>query len=112
MSASTFFAQSDRAGPTARRFTKVPDVGRDTSDPVAFFESREQRVRENYVAIEHAKILREELIHCYRKEGVNHIEYCQGIAAKYKHAIRGCTTDQHPRIPALPIPTGGGDDDE
>ena len=111
---SAFFAQSERAGPTARTFTKVPDVGRDTSDPVAFFESREQRVRENYVAIEHAKILREQLIQCYRTEGVNHIQYCQDIAAKYKHSIRGCKTDQHPRIPALPIPAAGagGSDDE
>eukprot|EP00937_MAST-01D_sp_MAST-1D-sp2_P004820 g4820.t1 len=105
---SAFFAQGE--GPTARSFKKVPDVGNDKSDPVAFLESREQRVREHYVAIENAKILREELIQCYRKEGVNHIERCQDIAQKYKVAL-GPAVDAYPHIPALQPAAGGGDDE-
>ena len=111
---SAFFGQGTDGngpnGPTARNFAKVPDVGSDRSDPVAYLEAREQRVREHFVAIEHAKILRENLIACYRKEGVNHIEYCQDVAAKYKAAI-GPATDRYPHIDALhPAAPAGSDD--
>ena len=111
---SAFFGQGTDGngpnGPTARNFAKVPDVGSDRSDPVAYLEAREQRVREHFVAIEHAKILRENLIACYRKEGVNHIEYCQDVAAKYKAAI-GPATDRSPHIEALhPAAPAGSDD--
>ena len=81
----------------ARSFEKVPNVSpHDMSDPVAYIEAREQRVRENYVAIENAKILREKVINwyvfslkqitispyrfSYRKEGVNHIQLCKDLA--------------------------------
>jgi hypothetical protein len=58
---SVFFGQSDTGSATARSFEKVANT-HDMSDPVAYIEAREQRVRENYVAIENAKILREKVI--------------------------------------------------
>jgi hypothetical protein len=64
---SVFFGQGYGSSPAvARHFEKVPDVSpHDFSDPVAYVEAREQRVREMYVAIENAKILREKVIDWY-----------------------------------------------
>ena len=109
---SAFFGQGTNTaedGPPARSFQKQPDCGTDRSDPVAYYAAREQRVREHFVAIEHAKILRESLIACYRKEGVNHIEACQEIAAKYKAAL-GPAHDHYPHIPALKPPAAESDE--
>ncbi|PHT72773.1 NADH dehydrogenase [ubiquinone] 1 beta subcomplex subunit 10-B [Capsicum annuum] len=43
-------------------------------DLVAFFEMRKHLVREKWVDIEKAKILREKLRWCCRIEGVNHLQ--------------------------------------
>ena len=57
-------------------------------DPVAFLLEREQRAREKAVAIENVKMARREVIHCYRKEGVNHYENCKEVAQKYIDLIQ------------------------
>jgi NADH dehydrogenase (ubiquinone) 1 beta subcomplex subunit 10 len=56
-------------------------------DPVAFLHSIEQRARERQVAYETVKLLRQRVIHCYRKEGVNHYENCQDVAQDYYDII-------------------------
>jgi hypothetical protein len=49
--------------------------------------SIEQRARERQVATETVKLLRQRVIHCYRKEGVNHYENCQTEAQDYYNII-------------------------
>ena len=53
------------------------------NDPVAFFEAKEQRVRERFVNIAEAKILREKVRQCYYKSGVNHYQYVFIIVSIY-----------------------------
>ena len=55
------------------------------NDPVAFFEAKEQRVRERFVNIAEAKILREQVRQCYYKSGVNHYQYVFIIISIYLH---------------------------
>jgi len=57
-------------------------------DPVKFLQAAEQRAREHQVAIETIKILRRDVIECYRREGVNHFENCRDVAARYYHQIQ------------------------
>ena len=64
----------------------IPQRGR-AKDPVAYLQSTEQRARERQVAFETVKLLRQRVIHCYRKEGVNHYENCQKEAADYYKVI-------------------------
>ena len=69
-------------------FEKVKDYDEiDRSDPVARFEAREQRVRAQFVAVEEAKLKREALILCYRREGVNHMENCKELVKEYRASI-------------------------
>jgi hypothetical protein len=56
-------------------------------DPVAFLQSVEQRARERQVAYETVKLLRQRVIHCYRKEGVNHYEKCKKEAQDLYNVI-------------------------
>ena len=64
-----------------RGFKQVPDFEKNEagdfikpSDPVVFFEAKEQRVRERFINIAQAKMLREEVRQCYYKSGVNHYQ--------------------------------------
>jgi hypothetical protein len=57
-------------------FVFVGQPGR-AKDPVAYLLATEQRARERQVAYETVKLLRQRVIHCYRKEGVNHYENCR-----------------------------------
>ncbi|BBG96652.1 Complex I subunit NDUFS6 [Prunus dulcis] len=46
-------------------------------DPVSMLDMREHTVREKWIDIEKAKIIREKLYWCYCIEGVNHLQkYC------------------------------------
>ncbi|CAI0404741.1 unnamed protein product [Linum tenue] len=58
-------------------------------DPVAMLEMREHIVREKWIAIEKAKILRERLRWCYRVEGVNHHQKCRHLVEQYLESTRG-----------------------
>ena len=76
-----------------RGFKQVPDFEKNEetgefikpNDPVAFFEAKEQRVRERFVNIAEAKILREKVRQCYYKSGVNHYQYVFIIVSIYHH---------------------------
>ncbi|GKY93663.1 hypothetical protein MPSEU_000333700 [Mayamaea pseudoterrestris] len=63
-----------------------PERGR-AKDPVGYLHDVEQRARERQVAYETVKILRQRVIHCYRKEGVNHYENCRKEATDYYNTI-------------------------
>ncbi|KAK4395740.1 UNVERIFIED_CONTAM: NADH dehydrogenase [ubiquinone] 1 beta subcomplex subunit-A [Sesamum angustifolium] len=58
-------------------------------DPVAMLEMREHLVREKWIDIEKAKILREKVKWCYRVEGVNHLQKCRHLVHQYLDATRG-----------------------
>mmetsp|Transcript_18784 Transcript_18784/g.52329 ORF Transcript_18784/g.52329 Transcript_18784/m.52329 type:complete len:92 (-) Transcript_18784:213-488(-) len=62
--------------------------GSKQADPVGYFRQREHEVREEYVKQAQAKILRERLKACYRKEEVNHMKNCKEIAAQYLDTVK------------------------
>eukprot|EP00518_Triparma_eleuthera_P002743 CAMPEP_0182458892 /NCGR_PEP_ID=MMETSP1319-20130603/4120_1 /TAXON_ID=172717 /ORGANISM="Bolidomonas pacifica, Strain RCC208" /LENGTH=109 /DNA_ID=CAMNT_0024657671 /DNA_START=234 /DNA_END=559 /DNA_ORIENTATION=+ len=69
-----------------------PSVGRGRPmgravDPVGFLNAGEQRAREMQVEIETVKLLRQDVISCYRKEGVNHYQNCREYVDAYVAAI-------------------------
>ena len=57
------------------------------TDPVKYYLSTEQRARERQVAYETVRLLREDVIECYRKSGVNHYTECKVINQKYYDII-------------------------
>ncbi|KAH8062250.1 hypothetical protein JL722_3164 [Aureococcus anophagefferens] len=63
-------------------------------DPVGVMLSREQRGREQIIAQEMVKIVREEITKCYQREGTNHYQNCkhltkQRVAGAVRRARRG-----------------------
>ncbi|KAG6557036.1 hypothetical protein Mapa_000962 [Marchantia paleacea] len=64
------------------------DPARPYADPVAMLEQREYIVREKLIAIEMAKVLRERVQQCYRREGVNHYQKCRQHVKNYLASIR------------------------
>mmetsp|Transcript_6027 Transcript_6027/g.10321 ORF Transcript_6027/g.10321 Transcript_6027/m.10321 type:complete len:107 (-) Transcript_6027:45-365(-) len=74
-----------------RYFPKVRDFDRDADGDVVWsslkgperLEAREQFVREKFIAVEEAKILRDRVKWCYRTQGVNHLENCKDIVSQY-----------------------------
>ncbi len=71
--------------PNVTRGTK-DGLGR-AKDPAGFIRAGEQRAREMQVEIETIKLLRQDVIHCYRKEGVNHYANCKDQVDAYVKAI-------------------------
>mmetsp|Transcript_18889 Transcript_18889/g.24296 ORF Transcript_18889/g.24296 Transcript_18889/m.24296 type:complete len:107 (-) Transcript_18889:191-511(-) len=56
-------------------------------DPVGYLNSVQQRARERMVATQTVKILRDRVIACYQKEGVNHYENCRKVGKDYYDII-------------------------
>lgn len=72
-------------------------VGR-AKDPVKYLLATEQRARERQVAYETVRLLREDVIECYRKEGVNHYENCREVAEKFYNLVQKKDMGQlHPK---------------
>ena len=80
---------------TTARLTPTPSLhspllvlqrGR-AADPVAYLQAVEQRARERQVAYETVKLLRQRVIQCYRREGVNHYENCRQEATDYYNVV-------------------------
>ncbi|KAH0455995.1 hypothetical protein IEQ34_013902 [Dendrobium chrysotoxum] len=71
------------------------------ADPVAMLEYREYLVREKWIQIETAKIIRERLKWCYRIEGVNHLQKCRHLVEQYLEATRGIGWGKDHRPPEL-----------
>mmetsp|Transcript_881 Transcript_881/g.1815 ORF Transcript_881/g.1815 Transcript_881/m.1815 type:complete len:113 (-) Transcript_881:591-929(-) len=61
-------------------------IGR-ASNPVKYLQAVEQRARERQVAVETVRLLRRDVIECYRKEGVNHYENCREVVDKYAKVV-------------------------
>jgi len=67
-------------------YERVPGVGDEEynhADPIMRMRATEQRMRDQFVAVEVAKIAREKLRMCYRKETVNHTQNCADLVADY-----------------------------
>jgi NADH dehydrogenase (ubiquinone) 1 beta subcomplex subunit 10 len=79
------------------------------ADPVAMLEYREHLVREKWIQIETAKIIRERLRWCYRVEGINHHVKCRHLVDQYLESTRGVGWGKDHRPAYLhgtaPIPT-------
>ena len=86
-------------------FDELPPDGYDPEnpykDPVVYFDMREYQVREKWIDIEKAKILREKLKWCYRIEGVNHLQKCRHLVQQYLDATRGIGWGKDGRHPSL-----------
>mmetsp|Transcript_19269 Transcript_19269/g.40453 ORF Transcript_19269/g.40453 Transcript_19269/m.40453 type:complete len:84 (+) Transcript_19269:77-328(+) len=65
------------------QFPPPPSREEAEQNPVALLELREHLSRERLVKVEEAKLVREELKLCYRREGVNHIAKCKELAQEY-----------------------------
>ena len=48
----------------------------------------EQDVREQFVAVEQIRIIRDKVKECYRVEGVNHYENCKELVTEYMTRIK------------------------
>jgi NADH dehydrogenase (ubiquinone) 1 beta subcomplex subunit 10 len=70
-------------------------------DPVAMLEMREHIVREKWIQIEKAKIIREKLRWCYRIEGINHLQKCRHLVNQYLESTRGIGWGKDGRHPSL-----------
>ncbi|KAG7340368.1 NADH-ubiquinone oxidoreductase subunit 10 [Nitzschia inconspicua] len=57
-------------------------------DPVKYYLATEQRARERQVAYETVRLLREDVIECYRREGVNHYQNCKEVNQKFYDLIQ------------------------
>ncbi|OWM89971.1 hypothetical protein CDL15_Pgr012608 [Punica granatum] len=77
------------------------DAANPYKDPVAMLEMREHLVREKWIDIEKAKILREKLKWCYRIEGVNHLQKCRHLVRQYLDSTRGIGWGKDGRHPSL-----------
>mmetsp|Transcript_41332 Transcript_41332/g.58168 ORF Transcript_41332/g.58168 Transcript_41332/m.58168 type:complete len:109 (-) Transcript_41332:246-572(-) len=56
-------------------------------DPIKFLQATEQRARERQVAYETVRLLRRDVIECYRREGVNHYDNCKEPVQKYYNVV-------------------------
>mmetsp|Transcript_49499 Transcript_49499/g.96818 ORF Transcript_49499/g.96818 Transcript_49499/m.96818 type:complete len:107 (+) Transcript_49499:175-495(+) len=70
------------APPKSEFYKRRPD------DPVAYLQTFEQMARERQIAYETVKLLRTDVINCYRKEGVNHYANCKEVCKKYLLTLR------------------------
>jgi len=62
---------------------KPPSLNERATDPVKYLKAKEQRARERAITIETVRLLRQDVIHCFRKEGVNHFENCREVSSTY-----------------------------
>lgn len=70
-------------------------------DPIANHEMREYLIREKWIGIEKAKILRERVKWCYRVEGVNHLQKCRHLVKQYLDATRDVGWGKDNRLHAI-----------
>jgi len=86
-----------------------PQRGR-AKDPVKYLLAVEQRARERQVAYETVKLLRQEVMHCKRKNGVNAHEVCQEVNQAYYDIIMKKDFGQlHPNWAKPEMKEGWGD---
>ncbi|BFZ62737.1 hypothetical protein YB2330_003847 [Saitoella coloradoensis] len=55
----------------------------DFNDRAQIEEARKYYIREGWIRVMQARIVRDKLQECYRREGVNHYENCRELAEMY-----------------------------
>ena len=79
-------------------------------DPVKYLLAVEQRARERQVAYETVRLLRQDVIHCARKEGVNKHEHCrEKVQALYDVISKPDYGQVHPEWSKPEMKEGWGD---
>ncbi|KAI8973335.1 hypothetical protein BDF20DRAFT_824358 [Mycotypha africana] len=59
--------------PEHKQFERVPTLDQvDPRDSKAVFAARNQKVRDDWVKVMEARLIKEKLDECYKTEGVNH----------------------------------------
>ena len=49
---------------------------------------REQTLRESWIRTMEAKLVRDQLDHCYESEGVNHLQSCKDLRERYLDMLK------------------------
>merc|ERR1711966_300976 len=78
-------------------------------DPIQRRAATEQRTRDYFVLVEQAKLVREGLKDCYRREGVNYQQNCADKAVKYMGLVTRIKQAQYG--PKVVIAKPAADDD-
>merc|ERR1711966_546832 len=89
-----------------REHDRVPAVGDEDyshNNPLARAQATEQRTRDYFVAVEVAKLAREKLRACYRKETVNHTQNCANLVADYMKKSAAVTLMANRHIGSPPV---------
>ncbi|TBU32553.1 NADH-ubiquinone oxidoreductase 12 kDa subunit [Dichomitus squalens] len=58
------------------------------SEYKARLAEREQILRESWIRTMEAKLVRDQLDHCYQSEGVNHLESCKDLRERYLDMLK------------------------
>ncbi|KAI9221302.1 hypothetical protein BC828DRAFT_381369 [Blastocladiella britannica] len=75
--------------PENRQWAKVtPIKDLDLNDPVAVLEARDQHLRAEWVEVLKTRIIREKLVRCYKREGVNHVDNCKHLVTAYVDRVK------------------------
>jgi len=69
---------------------KVPPTfdGVDYEDHRALQAARDAIIREQWVKVMMARLVRDEMAKCYWREGVNHLEKCGALREKYMELLK------------------------
>ncbi|KAL2269999.1 hypothetical protein VTJ83DRAFT_2183 [Remersonia thermophila] len=69
---------------------KVPPTfdGVDYNDTAALKAAQDAIIREQWVQVMMARLVREELSKCYYREGVNHLEKCGRLRERYLELLK------------------------
>ena len=62
--------------------------GVDYDDNKALKAAQDSIIREQWVQSMMARLIREELGKCYHREGVNHLENCQGLRGRWSRGAK------------------------
>ncbi|KAI9651843.1 MAG: hypothetical protein M1831_007554 [Alyxoria varia] len=78
--------------------------GVDLNDTIAVKKARDAIIREQWVRSMMARLVRDELGECYRREGNNHLQACKGIRERYQELqkdlkIKGYLFEQQNYVP-------------
>ncbi|KAI8070875.1 hypothetical protein BC940DRAFT_294628 [Gongronella butleri] len=75
--------------PEHQQFERVPTLDQvDPKDHKAIYAARNQKIRDDWVKVMEARIIREKLDECYKTEGVNHYESCRALSDLYLKTIK------------------------
>ncbi|KAI7903095.1 uncharacterized protein BX663DRAFT_551942 [Cokeromyces recurvatus] len=75
--------------PEHKTFERVPSLEQvDPNDHKAVYAARNQKIRDDWVKVMEARLIKEKLDECYRTEGVNHYQTCRELADMYFATIK------------------------